>query len=75
MSVVESAMAGGRKEVALAAIAVLTAVRLWALHRPWVYVVHGHAGHMRSCARLRALKSTSARHLIGTCSAQLALAS
>ena len=35
MSVVESAMAGGRKEVALAAIAVLTAVRPRAHHRPW----------------------------------------
>ena len=51
MSVVESAMAGGRKEVALAAIAVLTAVRPRVhLRAPTqLFSVHGRAGYKHSC--------------------------
>ena len=55
MSVVESAMAGGRKEVALAAIAVLTAVRPWAHRRPWIVSCMVMLVTKHSCARLRTL--------------------
>ena len=55
MSVVESAMAGGRKEVALAAIAVLTAVRLRAHRKPWIVPCMVVLVTKHCCARLRAL--------------------